>query len=255
MPDDSITLNIMSYNIRHGRGMDDRVDLDRIAGVIARSGADIIGIQEADDHWSERSFHEDQTRWLGEKLGMHYVFGGSIDWDPTPESGGRRRKHGTAVLSKYTIAASRQRLFSTCVGNHRELLEAKIEIGGQFVYFFSTHWGLDGEERMVQAKETIQWMKECPGARIVVGDFNATPDSPEIRYFGAHYRDAVSNGHMMNTFPAERPIKRIDYIFGSEEVRLSGGAVIHTLASDHLPFVCVAAIRRRVPNIPNKNNL
>src|SRR5690606_15076646 len=157
-----------SYNIRHGRGMDERVDLERIAGVIALSGADLIGLQEADDHWSERSFHEDQTRWLGERLGMYYVFGGSIDKDPTTESGGRRRKHGVAVLSKLPIMESKQRLFSTCVRNHRELLETKIEIGGGALYFYSTHWGLDGDERMIQAEETVRWMNERQGPRILV---------------------------------------------------------------------------------------
>lgn len=244
MLENSITLTIMSYNIRHGRGLDDRVDLERIAGVIARSGADLVGIQEADDHWSERSFHEDQTRWLGEKLGMHYVFGGSIDRDPTPESGGRRRKHGVAVLSKYPIAESGQRLFSTRVGNRRELLETKVElVGGQYMYFYSTHWGLDGKERMVQAEETVRWINERHGTKIVVGDFNATPDSPEMCYFGAHYRDAMPDGGTIHTFPAGKPIKRIDYIFGSSDVRLSGGAVIDTPASDHLPIVCEAVIR------------
>jgi endonuclease/exonuclease/phosphatase family metal-dependent hydrolase len=36
------TIRIMSYNIRHGEGMDGKVDLYRVADVIKSSGADII---------------------------------------------------------------------------------------------------------------------------------------------------------------------------------------------------------------------
>ena len=38
----------MSYNIHHGEGIDRRLDLERIAAVIADSGADIVALQELD---------------------------------------------------------------------------------------------------------------------------------------------------------------------------------------------------------------
>lgn len=52
-PDRSVT--VASYDIHHGVGVDDRLDLDRIAEQIRTSGADIIGLQEVDRHWSSRS--------------------------------------------------------------------------------------------------------------------------------------------------------------------------------------------------------
>ena len=43
-------IRVMSYNIAHGQGVDDRLDLDRVAAEIGHSGADIVGLQEVDRH-------------------------------------------------------------------------------------------------------------------------------------------------------------------------------------------------------------
>jgi len=44
----SKTIRIMTYNIHHGAGIDGKVDIDRIAKVIARENADIVALQEVD---------------------------------------------------------------------------------------------------------------------------------------------------------------------------------------------------------------
>ena len=54
----SIDVKVMSYNIHHAVGQDGILDLERIAKVIEDSGAEIIGLQEVDNHWSERSQFE-----------------------------------------------------------------------------------------------------------------------------------------------------------------------------------------------------
>ena len=41
-------LKVMSYKIHHGEGTDRRLDLERIAAVIADSGTDIVALQELD---------------------------------------------------------------------------------------------------------------------------------------------------------------------------------------------------------------
>jgi endonuclease/exonuclease/phosphatase (EEP) superfamily protein YafD len=71
---------------------------------------------------------------------------------------------------------------------------------------------------------------------IVAGDLNSTPDSPQMQLFAAAgFTDlgAVANA---NTFPPERPDKRIDYLWGAG-VTASTVRTIDTLASDHLPVV------------------
>ena len=41
-----IPLTVVSYNIHRGVGLDRRLDLDRIADVIAETAPDVVGLQE-----------------------------------------------------------------------------------------------------------------------------------------------------------------------------------------------------------------
>lgn len=46
--DKPLQLRVLSYNIHHGRGADDKVDLQRIAGVINEARPDLVALQEVD---------------------------------------------------------------------------------------------------------------------------------------------------------------------------------------------------------------
>ena len=61
--------NVGSYNIRHGRGTDDEVNLDRIAGVLGRARLDLIALQEVDFN-VQRSGHIDQAKALADQLSL-----------------------------------------------------------------------------------------------------------------------------------------------------------------------------------------
>ena len=69
----------MTYNIHHGAGYDGVLDLERIAVLIEKSGADVIGLQEVDRHWSERSNWVDQPAWLAKRLKMHYGYAANLE--------------------------------------------------------------------------------------------------------------------------------------------------------------------------------
>nr|WP_242069322.1 endonuclease/exonuclease/phosphatase family protein [Paenibacillus dendritiformis] len=70
MTECAASLTVMSYNIQHGRGMDDRYDPARIADVIRRAGAGVVGLQEVDRHFDKRSNYEDTITVLAARLGM-----------------------------------------------------------------------------------------------------------------------------------------------------------------------------------------
>lgn len=84
-------LRVVSYNIKHGRGNDNVVDLERTAGVIRAHRPDIVGLQEVDDR-AERSGKVPQAEWLGKSLGLHYAFGRFMDYQ-----GGA---YGMAILTR-----------------------------------------------------------------------------------------------------------------------------------------------------------
>ena len=95
-------LTVMTYNIHHGAGIDGVLDLERIAVLIEKSGADVIGLQEVDRHWDVRSNWVDQPAWFAQRLKMHYAYAANLDLPPV-NPGEPRRQYGTAILSKYPI--------------------------------------------------------------------------------------------------------------------------------------------------------
>ena len=64
--DDVITLRMMTYNIRHGAGQDNVVDLDRQATLIQKGSPDVIGLQEVDS-CVKRSGYIPEAALLAEK--------------------------------------------------------------------------------------------------------------------------------------------------------------------------------------------
>src|SRR5918996_1263653 len=95
-------LTVATYNIHHAAGVDGRLDLERGATEIERGGAEVVGLQEVDRHWSSRSEFVDQAGWLAERLGMHVVYAANLDREPL-EPSQPRRQYGTAVLSEFPI--------------------------------------------------------------------------------------------------------------------------------------------------------
>ena len=85
------TLRVLSYNIKHGYGMDGKVDLSRSAELIKRLDPDLVALQEIDKS-TERTKRVDQTAELGRMTNMHATFGRFFDYQ-----GG---EYGMAVLSR-----------------------------------------------------------------------------------------------------------------------------------------------------------
>ncbi|GHI00100.1 endonuclease/exonuclease/phosphatase family protein [Neobacillus kokaensis] len=245
--DKEAVIKVMTYNIHHGR-TDAILDLKRIAVLIKTSGADVIGLQEVDNHFSERSNFEDQAKWLANYLDMHFAYGANLDFDPLQE-GGNRRQYGTAVLSKYPILSAENHLLTTIpnLSEQRGLLETVINVKGNHVQFYNVH--LDdqrAELREQQIKEIHNIAHQKEGTSIFVGDFNATPESAEIRKMTAQYKDVFAELNQNNdfTFPADKPDSRIDYIFTSKNVEICNCKVINTIASDHLPITAELVLNK-----------
>ncbi len=233
-------LRVATFNIRHGAGLDGIVDLERIASVVEQTDAEVVGLQEVDRHWSERSNFVDQATWLAERLDMHPVYGANLDLDPlTP--GYPRRQYGTAILSAHRIRSSTNTLLPRPAGGEqRGLLEARIKVRGVPVRVFNTHLQHDSQaERLAQVDRIRQVLATARESVVMLGDLNATPESPEIAGLTDLLVDAwvtagVGDGF---THDAATPHARIDYVLSSDRVVARSAAVVTTDASDHLPVV------------------
>ncbi|WP_233881276.1 endonuclease/exonuclease/phosphatase family protein [Virgibacillus halodenitrificans] len=242
-----VEVNVMSYNIHHGVGLDGKLDLNRIAEVIEDAEADIIGIQEVDRYYGARSDFQDQAKELAKILGYHYVYGANLNLAPA-EGREENRQYGTGILSKYPIIDSENILLNSFGNEQRGLLRAKINVRGVHVNFYNTHLGLTVNERVAQVEEINNVKNIFPGPSVLVGDLNAEPNSEEFQLLlnNGNFVDtfADEDEEDANTFPVIDPIKRIDYILTSPHIEYSDQEVIDTQASDHLPLVTELTIKR-----------
>ncbi|WP_059173303.1 endonuclease/exonuclease/phosphatase family protein [Bacillus sp. FJAT-27445] len=242
------SIKVMTYNIHHGVGIDNVLDLGRIASLVREEGADIVALQEVDRHYGARSNFEDQAQKLATLLGYHYVYAANLDLHPT-EEGANRRQYGTAVLSKYPIIQSENYFLPSFWQEQRGLLETTINVKGSHIRVYNTHLGLDVQQRLAQVKEINKIVTAKKTEAILMGDLNAEPESEEIKLLleGTNFFDVFGNIEAVNTFPVEDPRIRIDYIFSSVGLKVSNQYVINSTYSDHLPVIAEFEVERTAP--------
>jgi endonuclease/exonuclease/phosphatase family metal-dependent hydrolase len=235
---DDRPIRVMSFNIHHGVGIDDALDLQRIADLVETEDVDIVGLQEVDRHWSERSNFVDQASWLARELNMHVVYGANLDQDPLAP-GEPRRQYGTAILSDAPILDWDNTFLPRFEGHEqRGLLRARVVVRGVPMQVYNTHLQHnDAAERFEQATAIKALIGTPEESMILLGDLNATPDAPEIATLSDDLIDAweqagVGEGY---TIPSEQPDRRIDYILTSQDIVARFAAVVTSNASDHLP--------------------
>lgn len=238
--DSAIPLRVMTYNIRSGNG-----DLARTAETIRSFAPDIVGLQEVDVHWAERSGFADQAKLLGEMLGMQVRFG-SIYSFPRADAAKPAREFGVALLSRHPIIDWKNDTLtrlSTQVRNPLPapapgLLEATIDVDGTVVRIFNAHldYRSDPQVRKQQVTELLIYVGDVLEPTLVLGDLNAGPDAPELKPLLRRLRDTwLRMAEPGFTYPASKPTKRIDYVLASSHFRVRSASVPVTEASDHRP--------------------
>jgi endonuclease/exonuclease/phosphatase family metal-dependent hydrolase len=204
---------------------------------------DVIGLQEVRQ---VPGTVPNQAATLATALGMHHYFEPATPW-----GGG---EEGLAILSRHPIVERRVHELPHALPTERRLLlgvvvdtpEGKVEVYTTHLNYRLTDGG-KREDQIVALDELIgATPSELP--KILCGDFNATPDSDEIRFLrGLHtsagrrtfWQDAWERRHgradgftwaRANPYTArlrwlERD-RRLDYIFVSPMKR-DGRGVVH----------------------------
>lgn len=131
----------------------------------------------------------------------HWAWGASL----APEGWRRRAREaapgfarvdvGNAVLSRWPIAGQEVLRLPVAGGRDdgRLALYTRIEVAGVPVPFFTTHLNAPPHEsavRCAQVAELARFVAAHSGGTdfppVITGDFNAQPDSDEVRLFGGH---------------------------------------------------------------------
>lgn len=237
-------MRILTYNIQHGAGMDDVVDLDRQAAVIANATPDIVGLQEVDS-CVKRSNRINEAGYLAQKLNMYSTFGSAI-----PLTGG---KYGVAILSKEKPLSYRN--IPLPGKEKRTLLVCEFK---EYV-FATTHLDLEESNRLsslnIILEEAARWDKPF----FICGDWNDLPTSTLITKMKRNFSflNNITNISSNYTFPAGKPSKIIDYIasYGRVVKSVQKRQVINEPnASDHRPVLVEILIDRYTTRIPSLSN-
>jgi endonuclease/exonuclease/phosphatase family metal-dependent hydrolase len=234
-------LRVLSYNIRNGLGTDRRVDLSRIAGIIAAFEPHIVALQEV-DVGRLRSGTVDQPAELAARLGMRSHFGLCFE--------SRGERYGIATLTSLPLVTTRR--LSLPHEAHRRGSEPRCALITRLAWpspaaeldMVNTHLSVVPDERPAQVAALV---RELPGREVIIaGDFNCTPSSVPFRTLSGGMRSATGGAR---TFPSWLPIVPIDHILirGPLHVvrggRWTRGPVRR--ASDHLPVFAELEYRRR----------
>lgn len=238
---------ILSYNVHRCVGMDRRLDIGRVAAVIAAAKPDIVALQEV-DVGRARTGGVDQAHELARRLEMDFAFNAALRV--------AEELYGDAIL---TLAPQRVVKAGPLPGydrlpglEPRGALWVEVDIDGATLQVINTHFGLVPSEQHAQVRALVseRWLGH-PLRRdplILAGDFNATRRTLAHRTLAAALTDARkaarprrARARATATFPAVAPVLNIDHIFASADIRVTRVAVpsdaLARIASDHRPLV------------------
>jgi endonuclease/exonuclease/phosphatase family metal-dependent hydrolase len=234
---------IVTYNVHRCVGNDRKLDVSRVADVLAALEPDIVALQEL-DVGRARTGGADQAHDIAQQLDMACHFHAALKVE--------EELYGDAILTAYP-----EKLIQVGplpghplmpVLEPRGALWVEVEIDGAAVQVINTHLGLVPREQQIQAELLAgpSWLghPRFAGPRILLGDFNATATSVVYRTLSGKL-DAARRRSPKNsptsTFPSQLPVLRIDHLFVSAEIQVTDVFAPYEprtrLASDHLPLV------------------
>jgi endonuclease/exonuclease/phosphatase family metal-dependent hydrolase len=248
----STTLRVLQWNTHHGGyGTDGVYDPNRLANWIVKMNPDIISLNEIEYYtgWGNEDQPARFAALLQQKTGQTWYY-------KFATASGAATGDGNLVLSKYPFDVKDSMLLSYT----RVVVQVQVHVNGRTVSFFSTH--LDDASTTAREAEISQlqsWASGITEQRIIAGDFNAWPGTPEINMMAGLYYDSWAEaaktgtaiGYPGNTDGRTRNT-RIDYVWYSHSataLRLQSVQVFDTadasgvMPSDHRPVLAIFTIQ------------
>jgi endonuclease/exonuclease/phosphatase family metal-dependent hydrolase len=256
---------VVTFNIYKGADNEDRYDLHRTVDAIARFDADLVGVQEALRNHPQFNC-DDQPALIAEGLrrltGKRWSHAYAKSW-VTDNRDCMGRGRGDDVATEGVAFFAPERIIAT---DYIDLPESRVGLMARVatmpdVPVIVTHLAAsrrNQSQRVSQLGALLPWAAQ-QGPGILMGDFNARPDAPELLPVTARYRDSwlEASGRGLNKgvmSGSTRPSyeSRIDYVLYMPDAPLvlESVEVINTASSagavevsDHRPVM--ATFRRR----------
>ena len=222
-------LKFASYNIHKAVGIDRRQDPDRIITVLRELDADVIALQEADMRFGQRA--SVLPRALLDDTPL----------EPVPVA--KRRQsigwHGNALLVRRSMQWVAAGALELPTLEPRGAAMAELVLDGCRLRVIGMHLDLSGFRRRDQIRSILSHLEKHDDQRatVLMGDFNQWGlRSGAMGEFAKGWQMLAPGA----SYPARRPIARLDRIVVSDSCRVIDGGVHHSAlaaqASDHLPI-------------------
>ena len=247
----STPVKVLHWNIHHGVGTDGVYNLQRIVTWIVKTGANVVSLNEVEKFTSWGN--EDQparfaallAAGTGKPWYYHFAQRNSLS-----------RGQGNMVLSTFPIEDTE----SYQLSYSRSVSRIQIVVDGVRVNVFSTHLDADSStRRMTQISELKTWASSISEQKIIAGDFNAWPGTPEPIAMGQVNFDAWAVARAAGTAVAyagntagNTRNTRIDYIWyskGASGLVLKAMQIFDTrdasgvMPSDHRPILATFEVK------------
>jgi endonuclease/exonuclease/phosphatase family metal-dependent hydrolase len=216
-PNPGKRLTILTYNIQ--QGIDDKGQLahQRQLALMRQLDPDLIALQESDSARISLG-NKDLPRYYGHHLGYYVYYG------PPTVAG----TFGTAILSRYPLEATRV-IYSYSDQDEIGTAVAEINVSGRRFRIYNVH--PDGS-RAAKLGMVDAVLDDAADAQhvIVLGDFNARPETASYGRLAGRYTNAWRAAH-----PTESNLDRIDHIFLSAGLEVLDAVYLPppASASDH----------------------
>ena len=225
VPAAAAPLKVITWNLHHGRDLDNNNVATAQARWLAAERPDIVLLQETEQYTSYGNF--DHVAHIVAELqrltGRTYYSFWSND-SGTP----RGRGHGTAILSVFPLRNADARRLA----HGRAVTMANVEVlAGREIALFTTHlasWEGYDHHRVTQVAELLYWFTvRGSRVRLIGADWNLTPESIPMAPMRHFYTDLYTRARAQGTFygPEDtRPVYRSNSVLGRIDALFLGKA-------------------------------
>ena len=231
-----MSIKVISWNIWYDG------NLEKVNKFLEDAHADIIGLQEVMRNGGNIQLSERLIKELGYQCVYAPAFQITKD--------GQTIDVGNAILSKYPILEHKIHNLSHI--DNRIAIEATIKMSDKILQIVCTHLlhthQQPSEIQDIQAENLANMLSKTNA--IVMGDFNALPESNAIKIMN-HVVDNADNNSLptWSMYPEgckeclpQGILYKLDNIFISKNLKVESYLVENSDASDHLPISAIIAI-------------
>ena len=245
----TFSLKVLTVNIHKGFTFFNRkFILPELREAVRKIGADVVFLQEVTgshtQHGNKFDNYPDTPHYefLADSIWPDFAYGRNAVYD--------KGDHGNALMSKFPIVRFENHDVSITGPERRGLLHCELQIPGREtnLHAVCVHLSLREDHRTLQMEKLCDLIKKqvpVQAPLIVAGDFNDWRHRALIQLAdgaGLHEVFVTANGHPARTFPARRPLLRLDRIYVRNAIGHKPSVLPRkpwSHLSDHAPLAAV----------------